>query len=518
MRSPHFAQNFKCICMLVLLGAASSYAENVPDKPPEKAKTGDSNFTFTERSPFSSGKEIAARFKSGPPPEYDLSKESYTVFVPAIYDPAKPIGLMVFISSSPQGWVPYKQTCEQHYCIWVSANKSGNDRPPPIRWGLALDAVFNLKKLYAIDDDRVYLSGISGGGRAASMAAMQFPEVFQGALYSCGQNFYKDVPMPSKPGYFWPSAMPAPKTAFLEPTKAENRFVFHTNEKDFNREETHEIEALYRKEGFKHTLLIEEPGKGHELYSAETLSKALDFLDAPLLEKARDSYAQGVRAEAAGHLGEALDAYGKALGRGSGLDFAKDADERLKALGLKRDSALVTAQKDFEARHFEDAAKRLQELAANFGDKTPPAAQALLSKLNSDPTIQAALKQNEARLAQARRETEAQATYDAARALAQKEVAKGYEALNAAAQKFADTAAGKVAAAEAEKISHDPVQSKALRSASDSKAAGVLLRTAKNLMQNNLTDQAREKLQEIVKDYSSAPEADTARELLKQLK
>lgn len=38
------------------------------------------------------------------------------------------------------------------------------------------------------DDQQIFVAGFSGGGRVASKLASQYPEVFAGALYICGQD------------------------------------------------------------------------------------------------------------------------------------------------------------------------------------------------------------------------------------------------------------------------------------------------------------------------------------------
>jgi hypothetical protein len=174
-------------------------------------QTGRFRITFSERSPYSSVEEMSNRgqFKLGRPadhasPEflaqerhfraslsYDIAAESFEVYVPPAYKPSAPFGLFVWISAGaaelPPGW---GEVLARHRLIWISANNTGNGRPAFTRAGLALDAVHNMKRLYNLDEARIYLSGFSGG---ASCAAYTFTgyagDVFRGCMPICGASF-----------------------------------------------------------------------------------------------------------------------------------------------------------------------------------------------------------------------------------------------------------------------------------------------------------------------------------------
>lgn len=44
-------------------------------------------------------------------------------------------------------------------------------------------------KAVKINHERVYLSGLSGGGKMANMVATDNAHLFKGAIYSCGVDF-----------------------------------------------------------------------------------------------------------------------------------------------------------------------------------------------------------------------------------------------------------------------------------------------------------------------------------------
>jgi pimeloyl-ACP methyl ester carboxylesterase len=112
-----------------------------------------------------------------------------------------------------------------------------------------------------VDPERVYLAGISGGGRIASQTITRFPRRFAGALYIVGADFH----LPETPA---------------RALALERRFVFLTGSKDFNQREMRQVGRQYIAAGATRVLLIDEPGFGHQLATPALLRRALDFLDA----------------------------------------------------------------------------------------------------------------------------------------------------------------------------------------------------------------------------------------------
>lgn len=248
--------------------------------PPFQAGTSDA--TFDKSPPHCDRDEIKARFhakeEAGP---YDVSKEKFRLVIPKTYSHKARWGLFVYINADASANIPgeYAAILEKHKLIAVSPYKSGNERNLFDRFRLAIDANFNLTRRFNIDPDRVYVSGISGGARVASMLAVAYADLFSGAIPFCGVNFYTDIP--SDPGKAWPPDY-IPVEPALKIAKSEGRFVLVTGEKDFNLKNTKAVYELgFKKEGFKHALLLEVPGLGHQPPSAEWFEKGLDFLDHP---------------------------------------------------------------------------------------------------------------------------------------------------------------------------------------------------------------------------------------------
>ncbi len=235
-------------------------------------QTGRFRTRFEERSPWSRPGIVTERNGIGDEdlgPEglaYDLSEESFELYVPPSYSKDRPAGLFVWVSPIPWGGFTregIREVLDRQGVIWIGANSSGNERLKWDRIGLALDGAHGVLERYAIDPRRVWVGGYSGGGRTATALAVLFPEVFQGGFFFMGVDFFKNVPALDRPGAIWPSAFPPPKGKNLELTRDRNHYVFMTGELDFNRIQTREFFARFREEGFRHVTLVDIPGLSH---------------------------------------------------------------------------------------------------------------------------------------------------------------------------------------------------------------------------------------------------------------
>ncbi len=262
-----------------------------PAEAPQAGRRGAYKVHFTERSPWSAREEIFRR--AGTPPTealrqvpdalaYEPARESYQVFVPDVEPPAKGWGIFVWISPDPWGGTLRDETHQvlaEHRLIWVGANASGNTRVRWDRWGLALDAVWHLEKLYAIDAERVYVGGYSGGARAASALTMLYPDVFRAGLMQMGIDWYEDLPIPDRPGSHWPHVYDRPPRDLYRQAQ-QRRFVLLTGERDFNRQQTRVIRDELEKNDFQSVTYLEIPGASHyDRVPGEWLEKAFAALD-----------------------------------------------------------------------------------------------------------------------------------------------------------------------------------------------------------------------------------------------
>ena len=181
------------VSLALVLAPAATLAAPPAARPAPVAK-GRLQLTFTERSPLSGWDVLSERLYFTDEPkgtrevfEYDLAAESFDVFVPASYRPNVPHGLFVWmgVPDFPQAWL---DVMARHKLIFVSA-KYVKDRCET--YAKSLDAVHNMTRRYNIDPKRVYVSGFSGGGVAATYMVQGYPEVFSGGYFLVwGGGFY----------------------------------------------------------------------------------------------------------------------------------------------------------------------------------------------------------------------------------------------------------------------------------------------------------------------------------------
>jgi len=256
---------------------------------------------FEEYSPLSGCRTLSERMRISISPgayedhRYDIKQESFEVYAPDSYDPNTPFGLMVWISPSSSGAIDHypglKALMEKYKLVWVGANNSGNEHfYESRRVPLALDGSYNMQKLYTIDPDRVYVAGLSGGGRVASITAFHHSDVYAGGIFIIGANYWLQMAVPGKENTYWKPNFPRPRQENLVRAKKFGRYVLLTGDHDGNRVQMH----TYYEEGYSkwldHVLYIQVPEMGHEMPPAEEVEKAIKFLDEPLSqEEAKES-------------------------------------------------------------------------------------------------------------------------------------------------------------------------------------------------------------------------------------
>jgi predicted peptidase len=191
------------------------------------------------------------------------SRIDWEVYVPDTYDSDVPAGVIVYISPSNSGKIPqqWQSVIEAQNLIWVSANKSGNRINPRLRITYSLLAPAFIDKNYEIDSNRIYIAGLSGGGRVASIVAPEYPTLFRGAIYICGVN---DLDRKSRE---------------QRDRIRSSRFVFLTGSDDFNQRETKRVHKAYRRAGIEDSYYLEVLGMGHENPDAERFAEAIAYLD-----------------------------------------------------------------------------------------------------------------------------------------------------------------------------------------------------------------------------------------------
>jgi dienelactone hydrolase len=198
-----------------------------------------SDVVFTEYSPLSRSQEIvqrsfsplafeelmrsaAASGKQMREQSVDLARESFSLYVPALAPP-QGYALLVFVPPSdsprlPSSWHP---VLDRHATILVMASKSGNEQPIwDRRIPLALLAAINVLKRFPVNPQRVFIGGFSGGSRVAMRIALDYPDLFHGALLNAGSD---------------PIATPLailPAAPLFERFQRESKLIYVTGESD----------------------------------------------------------------------------------------------------------------------------------------------------------------------------------------------------------------------------------------------------------------------------------------------
>ncbi len=292
------------IAVMVCLALPPAHAQQDPAAPasptPPSSPTapqprieplpdGSLRMVFGATSLYSDFLNISTRFnwskRYGPlPTPYTIEDESFVVYMPADYNPTQAThGLIVWLSPSVNGGVPdeWKPVLDRLQLVWIGTNDAGNKRE--VQWhrlALALDGLDNLTSHFAIDEERIYVSGFSGGARAASLLAQNYPDLVRGALCICGVSYFREVGNTKRRGYHFEPQFTRPGPDLYNLACTRSRFVLLTGEKDFNQIETYSIfKNGFKRDPYKHVTYLEVPGMEHEVPDAEWFERALQALD-----------------------------------------------------------------------------------------------------------------------------------------------------------------------------------------------------------------------------------------------
>ncbi len=213
---------------------------------------------------------------------YRIGEETFEVHVSADCRSLPGCGLLVWISDGTSGHLPpgWQRPLEDGRLVWVGANASGDERALSVRVNLALDAVANLRRLLAVDADRIYVAGFAGGGRAASAAALLYPEIFDGGIFLLGVGFFESVAASDPTRASWPRSFPRPP-ALRRRAAAARRYVLVTGEGDPSRTEIRDVFGGFRAQGFRRVSLLDAPELGAGRPGGRIFRLALELLESP---------------------------------------------------------------------------------------------------------------------------------------------------------------------------------------------------------------------------------------------
>lgn len=246
-----------------------------------KPKTGEFTTTFADRSPLSAPKVVAQRLgvKAVEPADYGLATEPFVVWVPDDYAPERPHGVVVLMNykataASPEPVLPL---FKERHLIFVAAKAVA--QPAWVKAGLAVDAVHNLKRQYAVDDARVYLlsfdHGNGVGPGAGQLAALAFADVFTGSFHSQGLLAWK--PMRAANGGTYKAKAPVPVGQYAGLARTRPIVLAHQQLDEYRAL----ADRFVRQDGFRQvkTMTVSAEQAHYPNYTADWLTEVLTFLD-----------------------------------------------------------------------------------------------------------------------------------------------------------------------------------------------------------------------------------------------
>jgi pimeloyl-ACP methyl ester carboxylesterase len=177
---------------------------------------------------------------------------------------------MVFMSwNSPSA--EYRKILERRHIIWVGFDcykidyvPLSNDHQHEL---FALAMAYNLQRYFNIDPSRVYIAGMSWGGRLSGRIASRNPNVFRGAISTdgCQVENWDDTQQSFLDGLWF--------------AQENTPMVITSGDFDFNRGEAFYMSAYLHDRNYRNIMYIQEAGKYHDALSPVTFDRALGFLD-----------------------------------------------------------------------------------------------------------------------------------------------------------------------------------------------------------------------------------------------
>jgi hypothetical protein len=235
------------------------------------------HFALSRRHVLSRKKEQQRRANLTSGKDYEPQRESFEMVVPA-RPAAGEYGLLVWIDAGPRGaparadWV---DVLARAGIIWAGPNNVGNTREVTARVGLAVDVVNEVSARNPVDPGRVYVGGMSGGAKSALRALLMYPDIFQGGVFVCGADYFREVRSSSERS-IWPARFGRP----LLLSEAKQRgVVLVTGSNDFNLGHVTAVFEALQSDGFEHARLLELPGLGHALPDGSGFARALALLE-----------------------------------------------------------------------------------------------------------------------------------------------------------------------------------------------------------------------------------------------
>jgi len=292
---PGFAKRILLVAAAMTAAAISkiSRGDSSPATQPDQ-KTGAFAITFTDRSPLSERSKLWDRLADKDVgPEYNLQNQPFMIYVPNDFSQDKPLGLVVYMSYDPARQTPatLQPIFDNRRLIFIVAEKGNLSLLEET--GLSIDAVYNLKRRYPIDDKRAFLMG-SGWIEDAGMAT---PDIFAGDVWIWNTGYWRNVPVGHNQYYQGIGHPPSPEMLTLAKRRP-HVFGFETD--NYNDGVRSLIPGAMTHDGFDHmlTAIIAGDDVSYPNLKPEWFEKMLDMLEPISLAQAKAKAATRASAKA----------------------------------------------------------------------------------------------------------------------------------------------------------------------------------------------------------------------------
>lgn len=144
---------------------------------------------------FAQPLENPATFEAGTS-YHNSYQTSYQLWVPTTYRHAVPHALVVWVSARPMPdeQMAWDMVCRRHGILFAAAHNGGDMVPPARRMRLTLDVLDDIRRRMNVDTDRIYVGGLSEGGRTACDLAYAYPEFIGGVIAVSGASPLRQEP------------------------------------------------------------------------------------------------------------------------------------------------------------------------------------------------------------------------------------------------------------------------------------------------------------------------------------
>ncbi len=219
--------------------------------------------------PKSGSEELLTRtgFRAEEP--YLATNETYRLILPP---PGKTtLGALLFVPAQASGALPdpsWRARLAAEGLVYVGLENAGNERNGISRVRLALDALWDVMRDHSLEPSRLFISGLSGGGKSALRTYLAYPDVFSGVIAFAGADYFREIPASQHPGSRWPAHYGEPPGIARART---GRIALVTGTGDFNMGQVKDVASAMTEDGFVNVRLHVYPGLGHGVPSGETI-------------------------------------------------------------------------------------------------------------------------------------------------------------------------------------------------------------------------------------------------------